>query len=212
MMMIASILVLMVIRPASVLEGLVGAVNEALKISFSLTALYAIWMGIMRIIEELGFNRKLSVGLRPMIYFLFGRVSDKAAEYISMNIAANLLGMGNAATPMGIKAMTELDDASGRATDAAVMLLVINASSLQILPTTVITLRASMGSSAPADIVLPTILTSFISLVCAVSLVKLFLYLGKKRQATKEKKAVKQADAKQLAINSNISQEKNIPL
>lgn len=180
--MLISITAMLIIKPQGTLSAMIDAVNDALKLSFSLMALYAIWLGILNILEQTGFNKKLSVGLKPMIYFLFGRVSDSTAEYISMNIAANLLGMGNAATPMGIKAIDSMDDGSGVATDAMIMLFVINASSIQILPTTIISLRTSMGSASPSDIILPTIITSIISTVSAVVLVKLLIKLKNRRK------------------------------
>ncbi|HEY8419667.1 MAG TPA: hypothetical protein VIL03_04465 [Clostridia bacterium] len=169
------------IKPQDTLQGMIDAVNGALKLSFSLMALYAIWLGLLNILEQTGFNKKLSVGLKPMIYFLFGRVSDSTAEYISMNIAANILGMGNAATPMGIKAINSMDDGSGVATDAMIMLFVINASSIQILPTTIISLRTALKSANPADIILPTLITSFISVVTSVLLVKIILKIKNKK-------------------------------
>lgn len=88
-----------------------------------------------------------------------------------MNVSANMLGIGNAATPMGIKAMQALDDGSGKANFAMIMLIVINATSIQLLPTTVIGLRATAGSSSPADIILPTILATFATTILGIFLV-----------------------------------------
>lgn len=181
--MLAGIIAMLFIKPQDTLAGMIDAVNGALKLCFSLMALYAIWLGILNILEQTGFNKRLSVGLKPMIYFLFGQVSDATAEYISMNIAANILGMGNAATPMGIKAINSMDDQSGVATDAMIMLFVINASSIQLLPTTIMSLRASLQSQNPADIILPTIITSFISTFTAVFLVKIIIKIKNKIKA-----------------------------
>ncbi|HEY8423292.1 MAG TPA: hypothetical protein VIL23_00850 [Clostridia bacterium] len=182
-LMLAGIIAMLFIKPQDTLAGMIDAVNGALKLCFSLMALYAIWLGILNILEQTGFNKRLSVGLKPMIYFLFGQVSDATAEYISMNIAANILGMGNAATPMGIKAINSMDDQSGVATDAMIMLFVINASSIQLLPTTIMSLRASLQSQNPADIILPTIITSFISTFTAVFLVKIIIKIKNKIKA-----------------------------
>jgi spore maturation protein A len=179
--MLVSIIAMFFVKPQDTLEGMIDAVNGALKLSFSLMALYAIWLGLLNILEQTGFNKKLSVGLKPMIYFLFGRVSDSTAEYISMNIAANILGMGNAATPMGIKAINSMDDGSGVAADAMIMLFVINASSIQILPTTIISLRTALKSANPADIILPTLITSLISVVISVSIVKIILKIKNRK-------------------------------
>ncbi|HEY8443209.1 MAG TPA: hypothetical protein VIL24_00160 [Clostridia bacterium] len=181
-LMLVGITTMLFIKPQDTLQGMIEAVNGALKLSFSLMALYAIWLGILNILEQTGFNKKLSGGLKPMIHFLFGRVPESTAEYISMNIAANLLGMGNAATPMGIKAINSMDDQSGVATDAMIMFFVINASSIQLLPTTVISLRAALNSQNPADIILPTLITSFISLFCSVLLVKIILKIKNRKK------------------------------
>lgn len=182
LLMLIGITAMFFLKPQDTLEGMIDAVNGALKLCFSLMALYAIWLGILNILEQTGFNKKLSVGLKPMIYFLFGRVSDTTAEYISMNIAANLLGMGNAATPMGIKAINSMDDQSGVATDAMIMLFVINASSIQILPTTIISLRTALKSASPADIILPTIITSLISTISAILMVKIIIKIKNRKK------------------------------
>lgn len=185
--MLIALTAMLIIKPADTLEGMLTAATDALKLSFSLMALYAIWLGLLNILEQTGFNRKLAVGLKPLIYYLFGRVSDTSAQYISMNLAANLLGMGNAATPMGIKAINSLDDGSGVATDAMIMLLVVNASSIQILPATVISLRTTLGSASPSDIIIPTLITSIISTFTGIMLVKLFIKIKNLRKKKSEK-------------------------
>ena len=104
---------------------------------------------------------------------------------IALNMSANMLGLGNAATPMGIKAMKRLDDGSGVATPAMIMLIVLNATSIQLLPSTVIGLRASAGSTSPSDIIFPTIVATFCTCALGISLVKLCQKLFKKRGAKK---------------------------
>lgn len=104
---------------------------------------------------------------------------------IALNMSANMLGLGNASTPMGISALKKLDDGSGIANHAVIMLIVLNSTSIQLLPSTVIGLRASAGSSAPADIILPTIISTIITFLMGILLVHLF---GKIYQKIKNKK------------------------
>lgn len=178
-LMLVSLAALTVLKPAEVLPGMISAVNDALKLSLSLMALYTIWLGIINILARTGLNSKLARLLRPVIRLLFGDIPDDAAEYISLNMSANLLGMGNAATPMGVKAMNALDDKSGKATDAMIMLMVINATSIQLLPSTVISLRAAAGSLSAGDILIPTLITSVISATIAVLLAKMCAAVGR---------------------------------
>ena len=96
----------------------------------------------------------------------------EAEKMIALNMSANMLGLGNAATPMGISAMKRLDDGSGKATPAMIMLIVLNSTSIQLLPTTVIGLRASAGSTSPSDIILPTLLATICTCLLGIFLVK----------------------------------------
>ena len=109
--------------------------------------------------------------------FLFGKVPEKANDFISLNISANMLGMSGATTPMGIKAIKELEKHSG--TEYAItMFFVINATSVQIIPSSVMALRSAMGSVSPADIILPTVLSTLVSTIVGVLLVKIFIKKG----------------------------------
>ncbi len=101
---------------------------------------------------------------------------------IALNMSANMLGLGNAATPMGINAMKRLDDGSGIANHAVIMLIVLNATSIQLLPSTIIGLRANAGSLSPADIVLPTLLSTACTFLLGIFLVKMFGKIHKKLQ------------------------------
>ena len=106
---------------------------------------------------------------------------------IAMNMSANMLGLGNAATPMGIKAMKALDDGSGIANTAMIMLIVLNATSIQLLPSTVIGLRASAGSTSPADIILPTLIATITTTILGIVLVKIISSIREKRKNKRRK-------------------------
>ncbi len=171
MMMLASILVLLIVNPGAVLSEMISASTDALTLCIELCAVYAVWLGIIELVDASGLGEKLAKLLRPLIKKIF-KVENPETQYlIAMNVSANMLGLGNAATPMGIKAMKALDDGTGKANFAMIMLIVLNATSIQLLPTTVIGLRSSAGSENPADIILPTLIVTFITTILGIVLV-----------------------------------------
>ena len=122
----------------------------------------------MNIASESGLIEKFSGLLRPIYRRLFKKipVNSVAGKNILMNIAANILGLGNAATPFGLKAMEEMGkNAGGRATNEMVVFLVLNTASIQLLPTTIIALRGEAGAVAPSDILVPVWIVSVFALV-----------------------------------------------
>lgn len=171
MMMLFSILVLLVVNPSAVLSEMISASTDALELCIELCAVYCVWLGIIELVEVSGLGEKLAKLLRPLIKKVFKVENPETQKLIAMNVSANMLGLGNAATPMGIKAMQALDDGSGKANFAMIMLIVINATSIQLLPTTVIGLRASAGSENPSDIILPTLIVTFITTLLGILLV-----------------------------------------
>ena len=170
-MMLSSILVLLVTNPSAVLAEMLSASASALELCIQLCAVYCVWLGIIELVEASGLGEKLAKLLRPLIKKIFRVESQETQKLIAMNISANMLGLGNASTPMGIKAMQALDDGSGKANFAMIMLIVVNATSIQLLPTTVIGLRASAGSANPADIIFPTLIVTFLTTVLGIVLV-----------------------------------------
>lgn len=147
-----------------------AASKEAVMTVLALTGAMCFWSGLLKIAEEGGLVNALRKLLRPVIRLLFPGIrpdSDAAGAIIS-NMSANLLGMGNAATPFGIKAMHELDALgghSGVASNAMCMFVVINTASIQLIPTTMIAILSGAGAQNPFDIIVPTLITSFIALV-----------------------------------------------
>ena len=159
-------------------EGAKSAVCTVL----SFAGVMCFWTGIMKIAEKSGLSQKIEKLLRPIINFLFPNSGDEAKNYIAMNMSANLLGMGNAATPMGIKAMSCLDRENSHplyASDNMSMLDVLNTTSIQLIPTTIIALRAAASSADPFSIILPIWISSLTAVLSAVSLAK--LYFGRKK-------------------------------
>lgn len=171
LMMLSSMLVLLIVNPSEVLSEMIGASTEALELCLELCAVYVVWLGFIELIDASGLSNKLAKLLRPLIKKIFKVDNEEIQKIIALNVSANMLGVGNAATPMGIKAMQALDDKSGKANFAMIMLVVINATSIQLLPTTVIGLRASAGSANPADIILPTLIVTITTTILGIILV-----------------------------------------
>ena len=142
--------------------------KEAALLCVSLIGAYALWLGLLNIAKQAGLIDTLARRMRKVIRVLFPDVpkDSEASGFITLNIVANMLGMGNAATPFGLKAMKALQTQNPdkqRATDSMCMLLIVNASSVQLLPLTVIALRSAAGSTAPAEIVLTALLATTVT-------------------------------------------------
>ena len=151
-----------------------GAVNLAI----GLIGPMALWLGIMKVAEVGGLMRIIARGVRPLMVRLFPDVphDHPAMSAMIMNMAANALGLGNAATPMGIKAMQELDklaEEKGTATNAMCLFLAINTSSVTLLPLGVITVRAAAGAATPAGILIPSLVATLCSTCVAIFMAKL---------------------------------------
>lgn len=187
MMMLSSILVLLITNPSAMLSEMIGASTGALELCFELVAVYVVWLGFIELIDASGLSDKLAKLLRPLIKKIFKVDNEEIQKIIALNVSANMLGVGNAATPMGIRAMQTLDDGSGKANFAMIMLVVINATSIQLLPTTVIGLRSSAGSENPADIILPTLIVTITTTVLGILLVYGVEKLRNKMKGRKKK-------------------------
>lgn len=179
---IAAIIALTVVEPAGVLTVCVDSSAQALTTALGLCGIYCLWMGVFQVAEECRLVEKLSRLLGGFNKFLYGKVSKAASEYISLNLASNLLGIGNAATPSAISAIKEMEKGE-RLSRQGAMLFVVNATSVQLVPTTVIGLRASMGSTNPADILVPNLISTFVTSIVGIALVFL-LYRNKNNALT----------------------------
>lgn len=160
-------------------EGASMSVNTVL----SFAGVMCFWTGMLKIAEKSGAADKLQRLLSPLVKRLFPKSGEKARKYITMNMSANILGMGNAATPMGVKAMRELDEENKNplyASDAMCMLVVLNTTSFQLIPTTIIALRTAAGSENPFSIVAPIWIASAVSVVSAVIVTKIMCSLRKR--------------------------------
>ena len=159
----------------------------AVKIAFGLIGIMALWLGLMRVAEKAGIIRIIAKGVRPITRRLFPNIpSDHpAVGAMIMNIAANMLGLSNAATPLGLKAMEELQKINPKKKEASndmITFLVINTSAITIVPATAIAIRASLGSANPQMIVIPSILAALTATIVGLSVVKTIQYVQSKQR------------------------------
>lgn len=181
--MLLGIAIMIVKCPDLIISTMISASEKSVKLCISLLAIYAVWLGLLKILEDTGFSKKLAKWLSPIINFLFGKnIDDYTKSQIAINLSSNILGLGNAATPSAINAMKGLDDGSGKINNPMTMLMVVNCLSFQLVPTTIMGLRASAGSTNVSSIILPTILTSFLTGIVTIAILKLIFATKKKKQ------------------------------
>ncbi len=160
------------------MDATVNAIFEgaqtAVSVMISFAGAMCFWTGIMKIAEVSGVSDKINKLLSPLVKRLFPDATQKAREYATLNITANLLGMGNAATPMGIMAAQEMDKENStpeKPSKDMCMLVALNTTAFQLVPSTIIALRAGALSHNPASIILPVWIASGVGVVCAVTAV-----------------------------------------
>ncbi len=162
----------------NVTEAVVNSAREAVNLVISIAGITAFWTGIMKIAEQAGLVEKLARKINPLLRFLFPELEkeEKANYYISLNFLSNFLGLSHASTSSGLLAFQELDRINGHSTTASRAMctfLIINVSSLQLLPINIIAYRAQYGSPAPAQIAGPAIFATAMSTLAAVVFCKI---------------------------------------
>lgn len=160
--------------PDNFLSALLDGAGKGASICVSLVATYSVWLGLMRVWEDSGVARAVSRLTKPLARRLFKTDDEEALQAISMNLSVNLLGISGAATPYGIKA-AKLLDKSENAEYSSAMLFVLNATSLQLIPTSIIGVRVAMHSAAPNNVIIPTILATLLSTLLGVLLTRIFI-------------------------------------
>ena len=158
---VLSLAVLIFVNPEAALGSMIAGAEGAVRLAVTLCAIYAVWLSVLKLAEDAGLTKRLARLFKPLIRRLFPGESEAAHEAVTLNFSANLFGMGGAATPAGIKAIESMQKrGDGRATDNMCMFIVINCTSIQLLPGTVIALRAAAGSAAASDIILPSLIAT----------------------------------------------------
>ena len=157
--------------------------KEAVNLSISLLGTLCLWSGIMEIASKTTLTEKLTKLLKPILKFLFPNLKNpKIHKEISMNMIANILGLGNAATPLGLKAMDSMQKENKKKdtlSDSMMMFIVINTASIQIIPTTVIAIRNSLGSTSPTSIIFPTWVATIIAAIFGIFVAKILIKFTK---------------------------------
>lgn len=177
-------------------ESFISSSTEAVNLCIFMLGVIGVWNGMMEIAVKSGLMKKIAKTMYPFIHWLFPDIPPrhKANEYIAANMAANILGLGWAATPAGLKAMRELqklEEGGGRASDMMCAFLVLNISSLQLVPINMIAYRSQYGSLNPAAVVLPAICATMISTMAGIVFIKIMeitRYNGKKCNRKNKKK------------------------
>ena len=172
---------------AEVSSAALDKAGEAVTLALSLCGIMCLWCGLMRVAEASGAVAAVSRLMSPVISFLFRGLEKggRAARLISMNITANILGLGNATTPLGIQAMQAIAEEEhtedGEASDSMIMLTVLNTASLQIIPTTAAALRAAQGAAQPMEILPCVWIVSLYAAAVSVGAAKLMGFISRRR-------------------------------
>ena len=171
----------------AVVQAMLSSCNTAIKIAFSLIGIMAFWLGVMRIAEKSGLVNIISKFIYPFTKVLFKdiRKDSPALGDITMSISANALGLTNAATPIGLKVMKELQEENKQkdtATDSMCMFLAMNTAGFQIIPATVIAILVGVGAKNPSEIILPTLIVTTLSFLSAILIAFLLRKLWNKKE------------------------------
>ena len=181
--LLISSVILCVSSPTDFLPALLDGGMNAAKTALTLFCIYAVWMGLSAVAEESGITRKAARLLSPACTKFFRTDDSDAVESIAMNVSCNLIGIGGAATPFAVKAIERLEQSGNEF--AQNLLFIVNATSIQLIPTTVITLRAAAGSAFAYDIALPSLIATIVSTGSAVAI---YFLIDKLKRAKKKKR------------------------
>lgn len=161
-------------------NGIFTSLSDAVELTITFLGTICLWNGIMEIAKKTSLINKMTNILKPFINFLFPDLKENktAKQEISMNMIANILGLGNAATPLGIKAMKTMQKENKKKdtlTNSMMMFIVINTASLQLIPTNVIAIRTSLNSENPTSIILPVWIATIIAAIVGIVFTKLLI-------------------------------------
>ena len=197
-----SIACLVFTAPELVLSAMLSGSNSAILLAFELLAIYAVWLGVLGIVENTPISKVLAKMLSPLINLLWGKNLNKEAKnYLALSLSVQVLGIGGASVPFGIKAIEKMDDKSGSATFPMIMTIIFASSGVQLIPSTVMSLMQTCGSSNPSFIILPTILSGLCTTIVGVVLtILLEKFFGRKNND--------KPHTKQLSLGENFNSRK----
>ncbi len=157
---------MMILQPEKIMPVMLGGAEMSLLFATKLYMIYAVWMSVIKVLEKSGADKTIAKTLIPVTKRLFKEENQTAYRHLTLNLSANLLGMGGAATPMGIKSIETMTKQKNR-----IMLVVINSTSIQLIPTTILAMRVG----ATTDILLPSFLVNVATTAIGIILVKVFV-------------------------------------
>ena len=167
-------------KVSEVNNGIFESLNDAVELSITFLGTICLWNGIMQIAKETTLINKMTKFLKPAINFLFPdlKKNEEAKQEISMNMIANILGLGNAATPLGLKAMKTMQKENKKKdtlSNSMMMFIVINTASLQLIPTNVIAIRTSLNSENPTSILIPVWIATVVAAIVGIIFTKILI-------------------------------------
>ena len=183
-------------KTQEVVNAILDGADVSVKIALSLIGIMAFWLGIMRIAEKAGLVQWLAKLIKPVTKWIFNDVppENEAIGNVALSVSANALGLTNAATPIGLKVMKELQEINSSdketASDAMCMFLAMNTAGFQIIPATVIAVLVAVGSKNPTEIIMPTLIVTSIAFVSAIIIAKIFQKFWKNKLISPSEKGV----------------------
>ena len=168
-------------------SSIFDSVESAVNLSITMLGTMCLWSGIMNVAANTNIMKMMNKMLKPIIRFLFPEIKEnkKAQNEISMNMVANILGLGNAAIPLGLKAMETLQKENKNKeelSNSMIMLIVINTASIQLIPTTIIAIRSSLGAQNPTSIIVPVWIATICAAIVGIFVTKLLIKYSNKRE------------------------------
>lgn len=183
-------------KTQEVVNAILDGADVSVKIALSLIGIMAFWLGVMRIAEKAGLVQWIAKLIKPITKWIFNDVppENEAIGNIALSVSANALGLTNAATPIGLKVMKELQEINSNdketASDAMCMFLAMNTAGFQIIPATVIAVLVAVGSKNPTEIIMPTLIVTSIAFVSAIIIAKIFQKFWKNKLISPSEKGV----------------------
>ena len=168
-------------------SSIFDSIESAVNLSITMLGTMCLWSGIINVATNTNIMKIMNKMLKPIIKVLFPEIREnqKAQNEISMNMVANILGLGNAATPLGLKAMETLQEENKNKqelSNSMIMLIVVNTASIQIIPTTIIAIRSSLGAENPTSIIVPVWIATICAAIVGITVTKLLIKYANKRE------------------------------
>lgn len=158
---------------------MLNGANKSLALTLTLASVYCVWLGVFKVLEKARLTDRLATIFKKLIMKIFKTKSENTAKLISLNLTSNMLGLGGIATPLGISACKQLEEENNRM--GAQLLVIVSATSIQLLPTSVLSLISASGGKNPESIILPTLICTIFSTTCGVFLFTLVNFIKRKR-------------------------------